>query len=257
VALHALAVALGHGERAAALVAGAVIAGAQRGYGRCVGLTLDEATGRFYYLGDEDHGPFPVSKRCAPRASSLCPVAATRTLHRLSPELYDRMVEAGLLADEPVELVDGLLIHMTPQGWEHASVIRYLTQAFGARLDLLCVQLPVAMPTGRPEPDVALAANEPGRLAHTVYLAVEVAVTNRPDAVAKLPDYARGLVPTVWLIDVPARTVSLYEHPSADGTYRSVRVLRSGDTLPVDVEGLSSVAVTELFAVLDQADPAH
>ena len=41
----------------------------------------------------------------------------------------------------------------TPQGWEHAAVIRALTQALGTRLDLLCAQLPVAMPTGRPEPE--------------------------------------------------------------------------------------------------------
>jgi hypothetical protein len=41
-------------------------------------------------------------------------VAATPTLHRLAPELYDRMVDAGLLEGEPVELVDGLLVHVTP-----------------------------------------------------------------------------------------------------------------------------------------------
>ena len=30
------------------------------------------------------------------------------TLHRLDPEVYDRMVESGALAGQPVELVDGL-----------------------------------------------------------------------------------------------------------------------------------------------------
>ena len=174
----------------------------------------------------------------------------TPTLHRLSPELYDRMVEAGLLADEPVELVDGLLVHVTPQGWQHAALIRYLTRAFAARADLLCVQLPFAMPTGRPEPDVALALDEPGALAHTAFLAVEVTVTNWSDALAKVPDYARGAVGAVWLIDVPAREVHLHEQP-AGGSYQSVRVLRAGDTLPVRVEGLCSVAVSDLFAVLD------
>ena len=174
------------------------------------------------------------------------------TLHRLSPALYDRMVEAGLLAGEPVELVDGLLVHVTPQGWEHAAVIRALTRALGTRLDLLCVQLPVAMPTGRPEPDVALAENEPGALPRTVYLAVEVAVSNWPDALAKLGDYARGAIPAVWLIDVPAREVHLHEQPAGD-TYVRHRVLRAGEELPVAVAGIKPVAVAELFAVLDVA----
>jgi len=164
------------------------------------------------------------------------------------------MVESGLLAGEPVELVDGLLVHMTPQGWQHAAIIRYLTRAFLARGDLLCVQLPVAMPTGRPEPDVALAAEERGALSHTVHLAVEVAVSNWPDAVAKLGDYARGAVPAVWLIDVPAREIHLYEQP-AGASYEQHRVLRAGDTLPVAVQGLAPVAVADLFAVLDDPQP--
>ncbi len=56
--------------------------------------------------------------RCAIalRPHIISPVAATPTLHRLAPELYDRMVDAGLLEGEPIELVDGLLVHVTPQG---------------------------------------------------------------------------------------------------------------------------------------------
>lgn len=34
------------------------------------------------------------------------------------------MVDAGLLEGEPVELVDGLLVHVTPQGAEHATLVQ-------------------------------------------------------------------------------------------------------------------------------------
>src|SRR3954451_23414742 len=89
--------------------------------------------------------------------------SASPTLHRLSPELYDRLVDSGLLDGEPVELVDGLLVHVTPQGDEDAALIQRLTQHLGARLDLLRVQMPLAVPGGRPEPDLALAETTTSR----------------------------------------------------------------------------------------------
>ena len=58
-------------------------------------------------------------------------------------------------------------------------------------------------------------------------------------------------MPSVWLIDVPAREVHLHERPAGDA-YEQHRVLRSGDTLPVCADGLAQVAVSDLFAVLDR-----
>src|SRR3954467_4097286 len=87
--------------------------------------------------------------------------SASPTLHRMSPELYDRLVDSGLLDGEPVELVDGLLVHVTPQGAEHHALVRRLMLTLGARLDLLHVQMPLAVPGGRPEPDLALAEDVP------------------------------------------------------------------------------------------------
>ena len=44
---------------------------------------------------------------------------------------YHRMIEAGILSeDEHVELLDGLLIVMTPQNPPHARAIQRLNQAF-------------------------------------------------------------------------------------------------------------------------------
>jgi Uma2 family endonuclease len=176
---------------------------------------------------------------------------ALPTLHRLDPELYDRMVASGLLEGQPVELVDGLLVHVSPQGPEHAALIQWLTARFSARAELLRIQLPLAVPDGRPEPDVALAENAgPHRHPDTAVLAVEVAVTAWRDALAKVPGYARAGVSTVWLVDVSKRTVHVHEGPE-DGTYRVIRILRAGDTLPSPLDGIDEIAVGDLFGVLD------
>jgi len=84
------------------------------------------------------------------------------------------------------------------------------------------------------------------------FCSVAKPTANWPDALAKLGDYARGAIPAVWLIDVPAREVHLHEQPAGD-TYVRHRVLRAGEELPVAVAGIKPVAVAELFAVLDVA----
>jgi Uma2 family endonuclease len=181
-----------------------------------------------------------------------CVVPAASTLHRLSPELYDRLVDSGLLAGEPVELVDGLLVHVTPQGAQHAALVQRLTRHLGARLDLLRVQMPLAVPGGRPEPDLALAETTTSREhPRTAELVVEVAVVSLHDDLAKLPGYAEAGVKVVWLIDVPGRTVRVFDQPH-QRRYEHERLLRAGDTLPAPIAGVPPLAVSDVFAVLDR-----
>jgi hypothetical protein len=169
----------------------------------------------------------------------------------LSPEVYDRMVDAGLLEGEPVELVDGLLVHVTPQGAQHAALVQWLTRRFAARVDLLRVQMPLAVPGGRPEPDVALAETLTAREhPSTAHLVVEVAVSSHSEALAKLAGYADAGIAEAWVVDVPARTVEVFSEPSGR-EYRSRHACRAGDALHVPVTGIAPIAVAELFAVLD------
>lgn len=162
------------------------------------------------------------------------------------------MVASGVLDGEPVELVDGLLVHVTPQGSEHAALVQALTRHLGARLDLLRVQMPLAVPGGRPEPDVALAETATSREhPHTAGLVVEVAVTSREDDLAKLPGYADAAVVAVWLVDVAARAVHVFTGPKGR-EYANERVLRAGDTLVAPVQDVPPLAISDLFAVLDR-----
>jgi Uma2 family endonuclease len=178
--------------------------------------------------------------------------ASPPTLHRLSPDVYDRIVASGVLDGEPVELIDGLLVHVSPQGPEHAALIQWFTARFAARADLLRVQLPLAVPGGRPEPDVALAESVSAHQhPETAELVVEVAQTSWAEDVAKLRGYASAGVGTAWLVDVPGRAVHVHERPGG-GAYASSRALRGTDALVVPVAGVSPFTVDELFAVLDR-----
>jgi Uma2 family endonuclease len=78
-------------------------------------------------------------------------------------EEYHRLVEVGILEErERVELLDGLLVEMSPIGlrhWErHYAVVRYLSTVLGERA-MVCGQ--ASLPLGEhsePQPDIAVLA---------------------------------------------------------------------------------------------------
>lgn len=108
------------------------------------------------------------------------------------------MVETGALDGLRVELLDGLLVDMSPQGERHARVIQRLMRLFAGRLDLLRVQMPLSLADGwAPEPDVALAEahEDPDRHPSTALLVVEVAVTSPALNSSKAALYERAGIP--------------------------------------------------------------
>jgi Uma2 family endonuclease len=182
-------------------------------------------------------------------------VAQTAMLpvHRLDLETYGRMVASGALDQEPVELLDGLLVDVSPQGPKHGYLIRRLTRHLAGAHAWLDVQLPLEVPPDSlPEPDLALVEeNVPDRHPRTALLVVEVAVTSHAiDRDVKPSQYARAGVPTYWLVDVPARAVFVYTDPEGDA-YRTCTEYRTGDRVPSPAAGVPELDVGELFGSTD------
>jgi Uma2 family endonuclease len=153
-----------------------------------------------------------------------------------------RMVETGILSkNDKVELLEGDLIEMPPQGPPHAGLVgelhERLREAYGRGFAVRS-QLPLDCdPHSLPEPDVAVVVG-----AHAQYrqrhprgaeavLAVEVARSSHVVDRFKATIYARAGVPVYWLIDEPARRVEVYSDPKPDGSYGLVTILKPGDTV--------------------------
>jgi len=136
---------------------------------------------------------------------------------------YDRLVELGCFQDEKVELLDGVLVEMRPQGVPHANAIRVLRQLLrdqiGARA-IVDSQLPIALDDrSEPEPDVAVIPRQDYSRAHpsSALLIVEVADSSlRKDRLLKRDVYARNAVPEYWIVNLAARTVEVYREPQGD-----------------------------------------
>lgn len=149
------------------------------------------------------------------------------------------MVDAGILRpDEPVELLEGRLVLVSPQGPSHASVVGVLAERLRAAYGVgfaIREEKPVELATSLPEPDVAVVrgtqrdyvARHPGGA--DAVLVVEVAVTSQEIDREKTRLYAEANVPVVWLLDVPARRLEVHTDPQPGGRYRLVQVLAEDD----------------------------
>jgi len=175
---------------------------------------------------------------------------AIGTAHRFSSSEFDRLVASGALADLRVELIEGVLVDVSPQGERHARMIQRLTALLASRAGTLRVQLPLAVEDGsRPEPDLAVVDPEDGDEEHppvTARLVIEVAQTSHELDRAKAALYARARVEVYWLVDAPAAEIVEHRQPTADG-YLNVRTLTGQDRLDAGLPGVEGMTVASLF----------
>lgn len=160
----------------------------------------------------------------------------------LTVEKYHRMIDAGILGDEDrVELLEGVLVEMSPQGPRHAKIIsrftatavRILGPAYRVR-----IQLPLTLaPYGEPEPDIAIVTLEEEETAErhprTALLVVEVASESiRKDRLVKTRVYARAGIPEYWIVNVDSSSVEIHADPDPTAEqYRIQVVAQRGETI--------------------------
>lgn len=176
-------------------------------------------------------------------------VSSELPIHRLDIDVYGQMVRSGALEGQPVELLEGLLVEMSPQDIEHATIVRRLTRHLATAEAWLAVQLPLELASDSvPEPDLALVV-EPSLDHHprSALLVVEVSVSShRIDRGVKAALYAKAEIPTYWLIDVPGRAVEVRTDPGPEG-YRGRDVYRPGSSVPAPAQGVEPLDVDWLL----------
>jgi Uma2 family endonuclease len=166
---------------------------------------------------------------------------------------YDRLVELGYFEDEKIELLEGHLVAMSPQGAEHTYVITKLNmlfaQAIGTRA-LVQVQGPfAASDDSEPEPDLALIANEDFSHQHPAhaFLLVEVAQSSlRKDRLIKAALYARAGIAEYWIVNLADRVIEVHR-AARDDRYTSVTAHGPGDTISPEAFSDIRVPIADLL----------
>jgi Uma2 family endonuclease len=170
------------------------------------------------------------------------PKMTLTTFRPFTVEDYHKMAEVGVFApDERVELLGGMIRPMSPVGGKHVTIVGRLgeTLVFAfARTYSVHTQSPfILSEESEPEPDAMVVkryhlGDEPEKAtAADVYLVVEVSDTTlNYDVNEKLPLYASGAIPEVWIIDVNRNRITQYHTPIND-TYTRSRMYHSSDSI--------------------------
>lgn len=160
------------------------------------------------------------------------------TLRGLRRVEFERMVETGLFVGEPIELLGGELIEMSPQGVAHGWAIEELTSQLApliAQGYAVRVQLPLAVDEeSLPEPDVAVT-DRSGPSGHpaTAHAVIEVAATSqRYDLDHKAPRYAVADVPLYVVLDLRSSRAVVHREP-VGGRYATTATLGPEGTMDV------------------------
>jgi Uma2 family endonuclease len=169
----------------------------------------------------------------------LAPLPANADRRRLTADDLQKMLRASVLTeDDRIELIDGEMVQMSPQGVRHEAVKNELLNAWS---DLrppyakLAVESPLRLsPMLEPVPDLFVFPRGL-RLStvrgESVLLVVEVADTSLSyDIEVKAPRYGANGVRETWVIDAHSLTTSVFRDPSPEG-YNSRNDVPAGERL--------------------------
>lgn len=173
-------------------------------------------------------------------------------------EEYHQMVEAGILCDRRVELIDGLILEISPEGTEHA----YFEENLAKILERLTVgrayvreNKPITLSNSEPEPDIGVAKLPRSQYIHhhpfpeNIELLVEVSkATRNYDISTKKALYAQEKIPEYWVVDIKARKLIVYCFPEAED-YRQQSEFSGTETVSPLAFSDISIPVSDIFAI--------
>ena len=134
------------------------------------------------------------------------------TTYKWSIDRWHELVDSGVLEGQKVELLEGDIVEMSPEGVEHSftneSIVIYLRNKLSG-LAHVKESHPITLDNSEPEPDIAIV-----RLPETIYRnhhpcpqdiywLVEISYrTLKMDLEQKNITYARNGIPEYWVIDL-------------------------------------------------------
>jgi Uma2 family endonuclease len=153
--------------------------------------------------------------------------AARSGQRRWTRHEYERLIDHGFLdEDDPIELLDGLLLVKEPQHSPHRTAVllaaKALERAFGEGW-FVQVQSPIILDDrSEPEPDVCVVRGAPRDYvdAHPSHPALVVEVAQTGLAMArgrKAAAYARSRIADYWIVNLVDRVLEVHREPARPG----------------------------------------
>jgi Uma2 family endonuclease len=170
---------------------------------------------------------------------------------------YHQMIAAGILEGRRVELLNGEIVEMSPEGEPHAyysrTAAKYLENILGDQVEVLQGQ-PITIPSSNSEPEPDIAIVQPrGReyLSHhpypeNIFWVIEYSNTSlKKDLDPKAKVYAAAGILEYWVVNLKEKRLVVMRDPM-EGEYRSQVIWASASICPVAFSGVA-IAINRLF----------
>ncbi|MBA3713338.1 MAG: Uma2 family endonuclease [Pyrinomonadaceae bacterium] len=179
-------------------------------------------------------------------------------LRLFTTDEYEKMVETRILsADERLELIEGVIVKMSPKGVKHSNAVRRGNATFsrhvGDRTVILTQDAIRLSDNSEPEPDLALLAPPLAKYdtrhptPSDVFLILEIADSSLSfDRKDKTRLYASAGIVHYCILNLKARELEDYRDPGADG-YRRKQTHTAGQSFNLVAFPKLTVDVDELL----------
>ena len=183
------------------------------------------------------------------RAANEAQIADTAAVPmRWTVDSYHQLVESGILRGRRVELIQGDLIEMAPEGPQHSSKTAsgsdYLRQKIQG-IAILREAHPITLESSEPEPDIAVVRgkHEDYETQHPypedVLLLVEIAQSTLAyDLNYKKQVYAKAGIQEYWVLAVSSRKLHVFRKLK-DGAYSQSKTVTDGVLSPLMLPSVS------------------
>jgi Uma2 family endonuclease len=168
----------------------------------------------------------------------------TVTPYTWTIDRYHQAVQAGVFDDQPVELLNGEIVIMSPEGIPHAgyssSAANYLRKQLGDRV-LIREGHPITLSNrSEPEPDLAIVApleqlykTEHHPYPENIFWLIEYADASLiKDTEIKRKTYASTAIQEYWVVNLKVMELVVYREP-IDGDYQSEQIFTQGTIVPL------------------------
>ena len=165
-----------------------------------------------------------------------------KTRYKWTVADYHQLVATGLLEGKSVELLEGELISISPEGLPHSytnrSVADYLRSLL-SDIAIVSEAHPVTLDNSEPEPDLAIVRlpKEVYKQHHPypedIYWLIEISNrTLEKDLKEKTITYARNNIAEYWVVDLPHQKLWVFTKPKLGG-YSQTQEFTTGTVNPI------------------------
>jgi len=184
---------------------------------------------------------------------------------RFTVEQYHQMIASGVLReDQRIELLEGVIVEMTPMGPKHCGLTESLVLALQRLAPVgwyVRSEKPISIAGSEPQPDACLVVGHPRdfleRYPSVAELGFVVEVSDSTlasDRKLKAKLYAAAGIPEYWIVNLIDRQVEVHTNPRpAEGeklaAYAEMKIYSAADRVPVSLLGkpLGEVAAAEFL----------